>query len=50
MIIVLYWTYSDNELVEVRGFEPLSEELQHNGSTCLAHVFIFALAHAHEPA
>ena len=37
-------------MVEVRGFEPLSEDLQRNGSTCLADRFSFAAAHAHRPA
>ena len=34
-------------LVEARGVEPLSEDLQHNGSTCLADRFSFAATHAH---
>src|SRR5439155_26471243 len=37
-------------LVEVAGFEPASEELQRNGSTCLADRFSFAAAHAHRQA
>jgi len=48
-------TYSDEipaarttrDLVEARGVEPLSEDLQHNGPTCLADRFNFAATHAH---
>ena len=38
---------SEIGLVEARGVEPLSEDLQHNGSTCLADRFSFAATHAH---
>jgi len=38
---------SEVGLVEARGVEPLSEDLQHNGSTCLADRFSFAATHAH---
>ena len=34
-------------MVEVRGFEPLSEDIQHNGPTCVVNVLGFATAHAH---
>ncbi len=34
-------------MVEVRGVEPLSEDIQHNGPTCVANVLRFAPAHAH---
>jgi hypothetical protein len=37
-------------MVEVRGVEPLSEELQRNRSTCLADRFSFVAPHAHRPA
>jgi hypothetical protein len=38
------------ELVEVRGIEPLSENIQHNSPTCVADDLKFAVAHAHRPA
>jgi len=47
LVIVLYWTSLDNELVEVAGFEPASEDIQHNGPTCVVNVLRFASAHAH---
>ena len=34
-------------MVEVAGFEPASEDIQHNGPTCVANVLRFAPAHAH---
>lgn len=34
-------------LVEVAGFEPASEDIQHNGPTCVVNVLRFASAHAH---
>ena len=34
-------------LVEAPGVEPGSEDLQHNGSTCVADRFNFAATHAH---
>ena len=34
-------------LVEARGVEPLSEDLQRTGSTCVADSFRFAATHAH---
>jgi len=34
-------------LVEAPGVEPGSEDLQHNGSTCVADRFYFAATHAH---
>ena len=34
-------------MVEVAGFEPASEDIQHNGPTCVANVLEFATAHAH---
>ncbi len=37
-------------LVEVRGIEPLSENIQHNSPTCVADDLKFAVAHAHRPA
>lgn len=37
-------------MVEVRGIEPLSEDLWRNGSTCVADSLDFAIAHAHRPA
>ncbi len=37
-------------LVEVRGIEPLSENIQHNSPTCVADDLRFAVAHAHRPA
>ncbi len=35
-ITVLYRTSLDDELVEVRGIEPLSENIQRNSPTCVA--------------
>jgi len=37
-------------MVEVRGIEPLSEDLWRNGSTCVSDSLDFAIAHAHRPA
>ncbi len=37
-------------LVEVRGIEPLSENIQRNSPTCVADDLKFAVAHAHRPA
>jgi len=34
-------------MVEAPGVEPGSEDLQHNGSTCVADRFSFAATHAH---
>ena len=34
-------------MVEVAGFEPASEDIQHNGPTCVVSVLGFATAHAH---
>ncbi len=35
-------------LVEVAGIEPASEDIQHNGTTCVVNVLKnFAFAHAH---
>ena len=34
-------------MVEVRGVEPLSEDIQHNGPTCVVNDLGFATAHAH---
>ena len=38
---------SELGLVEAPGVEPGSEDLQHNGSTCVADRFNFAATHAH---
>jgi len=38
------------DMVEVRGIEPLSEDLRRNGSTCVSDSLDFAIAHAHRPA
>lgn len=43
----LWITRSRGRLVEVAGFEPASEDLQHNGPTCVANALGFAFAHAH---
>ena len=45
-----YWIGLDDEMVEVRGIEPLSENIQHNSPTCVADDLKFAVAHAHRPA
>ena len=37
-------------LVEARGVEPLSEDLQRIGSTCVADSLCFAAIHAHRQA
>ncbi len=37
-------------MVEARGIEPLSEDLQRIGPTCLADRLVFATAHAHRQA
>lgn len=34
-------------MVEVAGVEPASEDIQHNGPTCVANDLKFATAHAH---
>ena len=34
-------------MVEVVGFEPTSEDIQHNGPTCVVNDLRFATAHAH---
>jgi len=47
LLLVRYWTSLDNELVEVAGFEPASEDIQHNGPTCVVNVLRFAPVHAH---
>ena len=45
-----YWILLENELVEVRGIEPLSVNIQYNSPTCVADDLKFAVAHAHRPA
>jgi len=45
-----YWNVLDDEVVEVRGIEPLSENIQCNSPTCVADDLKFAVAHAHRPA
>ena len=50
LAFVSYWNVLDDELVEVRGIEPLSENIQHNSPTCVADDLKFAVAHAHRPA
>ena len=47
LAFVSYWNVLDDELVEVRGIEPLSENIQHNSPTCVADDLKFAVAHAH---
>lgn len=34
-------------VVEVAGIEPASEDIQHNGPTCVVNVLRFASVHAH---
>jgi len=41
---------SRGRLVEVRGIEPLSENIQRNSPTCVADDLLFAVTHAHRPA
>jgi hypothetical protein len=50
LAFVSYWNVLDDEMVEVRGIEPLSENIQHNSPTCVADDLKFAVAHAHRPA
>ena len=49
-IYVLQVRSSKLGMVEVRGIEPLSEDLWRNGSTCVSDSLDFAIAHAHRPA
>ncbi len=42
-----YWLYSNIEMVEARGVEPLSEDRQCTASTCVADNLSFAAIHAH---